>query len=159
MFLDQTIIVDNFYTDPDAIRSMALGMSYNEPDGNWAGIMSTDAFMTPEHLRLFESITGTPNLQAGTQLCGKFRLSLASDIERQHIHFDPAPGQVWAGVIYLSLPQDYDEIQSTGKNCGTAFWRHKRTGLSNIFLSEAELNSHGWYGVEELTFFRNRWTR
>lgn len=151
MFLSQTIIIDDFYQDPYGIRELAMAMPRMKGSGNYAGSMTSEAFFTDEHRQIFYKITGE-EVTAGTSLCGCFRFSRAQDQAKQHIHFDPAAGQVWAGVIYLSLPEHYQH-QDDDHNFGTEFWRHNRTGLSTIPMTQLELDRYGWYGVDELKLF------
>ena len=65
----------------------------------------------------------------------------------QYIHFDPAPGQIWAGLVYLSLQQDIDSAESTTNHCGTEFWQHRRTGLDCIPLCQDQQRRHGFHDL------------
>jgi hypothetical protein len=151
VFKNQIIIIDDFYDEPDRIRQMALAMNKTSASGNYAGSMTDQPFFTEDHARVFQLLTGE-TVVAGTKFCGRFRFTHDKDRASQHIHFDPAPGQIWAGVLYLSLPEHYQH-QSKDNNFGTEFWQHRQTGLSSIPLLQPELDRYGWYGVPELRHF------
>lgn len=153
MFDHQYIVVDDFYQDPDQIRELVLAMPTNNAPANYAGVMTTTGYATTDHQEAFEKLTNEKNLQLSTELSGKFRFSMAADQHRQHIHFDPSPGQIWAGVIYLSLPKDYEPIQSTGKSCGTQFWQHKRTGLKAFPWNPEGQRRYGWTDINSMREF------
>lgn len=153
MFNQHYIIIDDFYHDPDHIRHMALSMPTVDLEANYAGVMTTEAFATENHKAVFEHLTGDSDLMPGTKLSGKFRFTLATDQYRQHIHFDPGPGQIWAGVVYLSLPRDYETIQTADHSCGTKFWLHNRTGLQSFPLTKAAQTQHGWPDFDAMKNF------
>jgi hypothetical protein len=153
VFTNHFIIIDNFYLDPDQVRDIALNMPLDQNSGKYAGRMTQEAFFNNDHKEIFKLITKMPEIVPGTTLCGKFRFSLAQDTEIQHIHFDPAPMQVWAGVIYLSLPEHYEPVQNTQGSCGTQFWCHRRTGLDHLPLDLSSRIQHGWHSVDDLKEF------
>lgn len=153
MFTKQYIIIDDFYNDPDHIRQMALSMPTVHHQANYAGVMTTEAFATVNHKEVFERLTGDQNLLLGTNLCGKFRFTLATDTWKQHIHFDPGMGQIWAGVVYLSLPKDYEAVQTADHSCGTKFWRHNRTGLQSFPLTKEAQIQYGWPDTDTMKTF------
>lgn len=152
MFMHHYIVIDNFYEHPDGVRDIAMQMSAGKNHGNYAGNMTDDAFWTQEHLQMFQRLTGEV-LQAGTQLNGKFRFSMQADVARQHIHFDPAPAQIWAGVVYLT-PDHLGQEQGVDlAQCGTVFWQHKRTGLTRLPLEQQQRDAYGWHTVDDLKHF------
>ena len=120
---DRYYIIDNFYSNPDSVREMALAQEKNDKtDGNYAGVMTKSAFITPEHLEMISIILNEPVIPSST-FTGKFRFTLGHEKHKQDIHFDPGePGFAWAGVCYMT-----PNIENTE---GTVFWKHKRTGLS-----------------------------
>jgi hypothetical protein len=141
---DRMFIVDNFYTNPDAIRQFAIQQEKeNESGGNYAGVMTHVPFITPEHLETISHLVGHP-IESGTQLSGKFRFTKENDTYSQDIHFDPGDRLVWAGVWYGTPGVETD---------GTIMWRHKRTGLESIPLTQQGIEKHGWYGVDDLKKF------
>jgi hypothetical protein len=149
MFMHQAIVIDDFYPDPDAIHDIVYSMPVEEKSsGNYSGVMTKDSFFTKEHQDVFQYITGD-RLVPCTGLSGKIRFSLESDKASQHIHFDPGANSVWAGVCYLQKPEHYD----ADNEYGTIMWKHKKTGLSSIPMSQEGIEKHGWKGVEDLKVF------
>lgn len=143
---DRVIIVDNFYTDPVAVRNLALTIPKEENSGgNYAGIMTEQSFLTPEHIQSFSQMVGHP-VKPGTQLTGKIRFTKIGDPYKQDIHFDFGENLAWAGVCYLS------ENHPVGQD-GTIFWRHNRTGLEAIPRTMDGLHEHGWNGIPDLKNF------
>ena len=134
---EQFIIVDDFYKQPKDVRNFALTMSKEpESSGNYAGIMTTDQFLTREHLDVISNVVGH-QVTPSTGFTGKFRFTNATDKYVQDIHFDPGDNNcVWAGVCYLT-PIDFSVD-------GTIFWRHNRTGLTSIPLTLDGLTKHGF---------------
>lgn len=142
---DRFLIIDNFYTDPDSVRNYAISLQREDSTGgNYSGIMSLDHFLTQEHLDSFAQLFGH-QVKPSTQLTGKFRFSKITDHATQNIHFDPGPNQVWAGVWYGS--KDHPEVD------GTAFWKHKRTGVESIPLTQEGIEQYGWHNTDDLKHF------
>lgn len=130
-------IVDDFYTDVNAIREYAISLPRErESKGNYAGYQTEKSFLTQEHLDSIGYLVGH-KVAAATPFTGTFRFTSMGDKGKQDIHFDPGQNDcVWAGVVYLSPdhPTDLD---------GTIFWRHNRTGLDAIPLTLSELKPFG----------------
>ena len=128
-------IIDNFYDDPDEIRSMALGMEYFPPkesskhlnmEAPWPGKITKDCYK-PEGLdsrvskSLGKIVVSTP---ASLGISGFFRISKKHDTVASFCHIDNVTEitdtRQYAGVLYLNPNND---------NTGTIFYRHKHTGL------------------------------
>lgn len=139
-------IVDDFYANPDMVRQFALSQEKNEKsDGNYAGIMTKEPFITQEHLDAL-SLLLNQQVKPSTSFCGKFRFTQGHEHHKQDIHFDPGDNNcAWAGVLYLT-----PNIQNTE---GTIFWKHKRTGLEDIPRSIQGINQYGWKDVDDLKVF------
>jgi hypothetical protein len=112
------IIVDNFYANPDGVRSFALSQEF-KVRGNFPGCR-TDPFFTDdvrsaiEHYMQFAGkITNTYESSGYT---GAFQMATAQD--RTWVHSDPY--NMWAGVCYLT-----PDAPHTG---GTGLFRHRATG-------------------------------
>jgi hypothetical protein len=149
MFLSHSIVIDDFYPNPDKIHDLIYSMETEEsPGGNYSGVMTEHAFFTEDHQMIFQKITGD-KVKASTRLTGKIRFSLESDRGKQHIHFDPSQNCIWAGVCYLQKPEYYEPENSNG----TVFWKHKRTGLSSIPMTQQGIEQHGWNNVDDLRSF------
>jgi hypothetical protein len=144
---DRTIIVDNFYTDPDSVRNYALSQTTEQStNGNYAGIMTDNPFLTQEHIDMISGLVGH-KVQPSTQFTGKFRFTTEIDtIPKQDIHFDPGDNNCcWAGVIYLT--PNVTNID------GTIFWQHKRTKLSEIPRTLEGIKQYGWNDTSDLKTF------
>lgn len=140
---ERMYIVDGFYTSPDAVRNHVITMEKEEEGaGNYAGVMTNDRFITDEHIEILSHLVGHP-VEPGTQLSGKFRFTKESDKYTQDIHFDPG-NNLWAGVCYLTPNIEID---------GTIFWKHNRTGLESIPLTQEGIKEYGWNGVDDLKKF------
>lgn len=123
------IIIDDFYSNPDEVRQMALSSEYPEPDSGhtYPGKNSGQNYY-PELLhQKFEKILNRKLIPA--PLNGYFRLSMESDTCLQDIHVDPV--WEWGAVIYLTDP----------KYCipegGTSFWMHDKTKMECLDLNQS----------------------
>lgn len=114
----ELMIIDNFYTDPDAVRAYALRQEFNVK-GNYPGArtkpyLPADVKQCIEYWMKFAGpIT---DWFEGTGYTGAFQITTAQD--RTWIHADHY--NKWAGVCYLTPDAPY-----TG---GTGLYRHKETG-------------------------------
>ena len=151
MFGQHYIIIDDFYPDPMQIRHLAISMEKNQGTGNYAGVMTQEPLFTPAHTQILQEITNEP-VEGSPGLNGYFRFTMENDRWTQHIHFDPKIGQIWAGLVYLSAPDDLQRHEARVKT-GTNFWRHNRTGLNSIPLTQQGLELHGWTGEHDLKVF------
>lgn len=116
------IVVDDFYPNPNAIRKHALSVEYQSKDSknNWPGRDSLDAYIDPETVIIISDIVGTTLTTHDSNKCSYYRITGENQKGTQHIHFDPNPGLIWAGVVYLTPTEKI--------NSGTKFWRHKKYG-------------------------------
>ena len=107
------IIIDNFYSNPDAVRNFALGQTF-DVTGNYPGAR-TVTFLTED---VKDSIRGIVSPHGGKVIewfaqdgfSGSFQLTTASD--RSWIHTDHY--NTWAGVCYLTpnapIPVSYTHL-------------------------------------------------
>ena len=112
------IIIDDFYSDVDAVREMALNMEF-KVSGNYPGNRTDPAYSESAKQLIQDAlyplageITYWPDSYTGA-----FQYTTSHD--RSWIHADD--GTSWAGVIYLT-----PDAPLSG---GTGLYRHKRTGL------------------------------
>jgi len=113
-----TIIIDDFYADPMAVRNFALNQEFsvrgNFPGNRTKSFLTDDVKQAIEHNMQFAGkITETFSNSGYT---GSFQLATASD--RTWIHSDPH--NMWAGVCYLT--------PDAPASAGTGLYRHKATG-------------------------------
>jgi glycosyltransferase involved in cell wall biosynthesis len=91
-------VVDNFYSDPDAIRSFALSVEFQTDIRWYKGLRSTKPYRTTEIKKSFEQIIGqTITVWDDHVYNGCFQICKAED--PQVYHYDM---QTWAAMIYLS---------------------------------------------------------
>lgn len=119
-------VVDDFYSDPDAVRSTALGLAFTEPEDlvGWR----TEAYQPRGIRQLIEKkfrvrIKYWEKDRTAIQACNGVFLSAFSHgrrAERVDIHYDePATWMMF--LIYLT--------PSAPRDAGTSFWQHRETGL------------------------------
>ncbi|MEQ8955881.1 MAG: DUF6445 family protein [Pseudomonadales bacterium] len=145
--INRYIIVDDFYTDPDKLVEVALEAIKQEelPRGNYAGVMTTKAYLGEQHRDIFRQLTMEKSITSSTNANGKIRFTKADDPFRFHIHYDVDVETMWAGVVYLS--KEHPETE------GTCFWRHKRTGLEIAPNTVEGFAKYGWQNFEDLRKF------
>jgi hypothetical protein len=113
------LVIDNFYSNPDAVRNAALSQAF-DVRGNFPG-SRTKSFLTEDvkqaiqyHMISFAGVV--TNWFESSGYTGSFQLTTAND--RTWIHADHFNN--WAGVCYLT-----PDAPHTG---GTGLFRHKATG-------------------------------
>lgn len=122
------IIVDDFYSDPDAVRKFALNQDFsvkgNYPGARTKPFFTDDVKQAIEHYMQFAGkITNTFEHSGYT---GAFQIATAND--RTWIHSDPH--NMWAGVCYLT-----PDAPGSG---GTGLFRHKATGEHSKITQDRE---------------------
>jgi glycosyltransferase involved in cell wall biosynthesis len=113
-------IVDDFYSDPHAVREFALQQEF-EPNLNYyKGSRTKEQFIVPGTKEAFEKIMGRQitNWSETHGMCGRFQYCTAEDSLVYH-----CDGQTFAGMVYLTPNAPY--------SCGTSLFAHKKTGLRN----------------------------
>ena len=148
-FRKNLIVVDNFYRDPDSVRNYALSTEYEEPGRkNWPGRDSIHEHGKEELTNMISQIVGEKLTTKPCNKCSYFRITKQGEYGTQDIHFDPNPGLIWAGVIYLT--------PTFQPNAGTKFWKHRLTGWEFAPTQEEaakyNINSHqdmvGFFNTE-----------
>jgi hypothetical protein len=90
---------------------------------NYPGLQSNSCYPASAIKNAFERITGEGLvMDEGSSTFGRFRLMYSNTASRLTIHTDSQSD--WTGLIYLNTPE-----QCKG---GTAFYRHKATGLRGL---------------------------
>jgi hypothetical protein len=117
----RVIVVDDFYPDPDAVRTWATRDQYRGARKyNYPGWQSRKALSSASLVRQFSEIIGAElEVQADNYTFGGFRVITAESGVTTMVHADVGPD--WAGMIYLT--------EGLSEGCGTGFFRHKATGL------------------------------
>ena len=141
MPLPSLLIIDDFLADPHVARNKALALDYDPAfkNGNYPGLLSTEALPIPGLDDAVGRIIGIPVLpQPGTSH-GHCRLTLARDQGLSGVHIDPC---FYSGILYLTLPE----------HCrgGTDFFRHKRTGLERVPNDTGQMLAAGYADPNQL---------
>jgi len=110
------VAVDNFYSDPDAVRAIALAQNYNEDLRFYKGLRSDQRFLWPHLREEFGRLLGTPVTEwLGHNANGCFQ---------QTSHSDPLvwhhDSQSYAAAVYLT--------PDAPPSSGTSFWRDRTHG-------------------------------
>jgi len=118
-------IVDNFYSNPDAVRRFALAQEFTDDTRWYKGMRTTTTFRTPEIKRRFEAIIGEKIVDFEQGFNGVFQLMRAED--KQVYHYDT---QKWAAMIYLTPDAPIES--------GTRLHRSKNNGTRHRDQPEAD---------------------
>lgn len=152
------MILDDFLTDPLALREQALALNYDPAmkKGNYPGVLSTQPLALP-------GIDQAVSARIGRAVCAApgtshlhCRLTLAGDRGRSGVHIDPC---AFSGILFLSRAEDC--------RGGTDFFRHKATGLDRVPVEPEEVRAAGFADhnalIEQVvnrdTFHAARWER
>ncbi len=135
------LVIDDFYQDPDVVRELALKAEYkNVTQLNYPGYQSLKAYVSRAMTEKFQSIIGAQiEVDPMKHTFGKFRIMLKETGSRLKVHLDGLSD--WTGVLYLNPPTQCDG--------GTAFYRHKATGLSGR-ISDQAAHAFGYKSWSEL---------
>ena len=150
--LPDLMIVDNFLTDPDAVRSMALDLPYSADERYYKGLRSDVSYLWPALREEFERLLGVEILDWTEQSAnGVFQMTTAGDPLVWH-----ADSQDYAAAIYLN-----PGIPSGG---GTSFWRNSEHGFrffheapeGHVVQPEDITTQDSWELVESIAGIYNR---
>jgi hypothetical protein len=150
--LDKNIIViDDFHTDPAAVRKFARECEDPSPDKHTDpgrnsvrsknGISYTDEMHDKIQTAIGHKVIPQDPAKTGGD-CGYFRISLAADSYEQDIHIDP--GNDWGGVLFLNVGSQVDP------ESGTSFWRHKKTGMERVPMGPEEGKATNYGDYEDI---------
>ena len=134
-------IVDDFLDNPDEIRYDVLRQGFTDEFFEGTKYEDVNILTRPPEIHdKLEQLFGGP-IQMQVQA---FRLNRANSQLHSLVHADNSCASL-AGVLYLNLPDDC--------RGGTAFWRHRATGLDRQ-PTQQELDHFG-YTIEEFCAERN----
>ena len=120
----ELIVIDNFYMDPDSVRTEALGQDFSVK-GNYPGVRTKPHFY-PGIREKFESLIGRKiKYWPIESYNGSFQYT--TENMTSWIHRDLTE---WSAIVYLS--------PDAPANGGTKFYRHKPTGKSYAHSKEME---------------------
>jgi hypothetical protein len=132
------IIVDDFLLNPLEIRERALNLDYREPktQKNYPGINSRQRLDYPGLDNLVSELTGEQVVGSTAENAhGHCRVSLNGDDNRRKLQIHIDFGLVWAGLLYLTLPESCQG--------GTEFYRHLESASDRAPIYPDELKAAG----------------
>ncbi|VVE88574.1 DUF6445 family protein [Pandoraea bronchicola] len=113
---DSIIVTDNFYRDPDDVRTFALDQAFTVK-GNYPGAR-TGPFLHDGVMGAIQNIVKSPiTYWPPDTYNGAFQYSVKHDIT--WVHADHTT--IWSGVVYLT--------PDAPPQAGTAFFQHNETGF------------------------------
>jgi len=127
------LVVDDFYTDPDSVRSFALDQPLSLHPNNHKGIRSDNVYRFAGLKERFEQLLGTPIHgweTYGTNGC--FQINVAGEQAVYH-----ADGQTYAGVLFLT--------PGAPGAAGTKFYRSKSGVRKPTPANHDEVFQGGFY--------------
>lgn len=129
------MVIDDFFANPMEVRAAALALEYPKPakPQPYPGVTSKTPMLWPNSDQMFSQIIGEPLRAKSGFYHGHFRKAFAGNRGFGDIHIDPAT--VWAGVLYMTLPQ-----YCRG---GTEFFRHKKYGTDGAPINAEQLKIYG----------------
>ncbi len=115
-----SIIIDDFYSDPDSVRNFALSQQF-DVKGNFPGVRTKEFLTDGVKSTIAELVKPFSGKFIGfsKMYSGSFQIATAKD--RTWIHADYMT--TWAGVCYLTPNPPH--------TAGTGLFRHKATGASS----------------------------
>jgi hypothetical protein len=126
-------VIPDFFSDPDAIRNLALGAWYESfPIGNYIGRDTRNQMIMKDELEEKLSNIFEFNIEVTSS---KFRFALEHDSPLAWVHTDPGVG--W----HLIVPLMKSDVED-----GVVFWEHVKHGRhSNVDVPSCEtLNLDLW---------------
>jgi hypothetical protein len=118
---DRTIVVDNFYAHPAAVRERALRSQYADiSPTDYPGFASRMTIDSQSLRRRFAELVGSElNVDAARFTWGGFRFITEKSARGSKVHADTAVD--WAGMVYLT--------PDAPMSAGTGFFKHKPSGF------------------------------
>ena len=117
-------VVDNFYSDPYAVREFALKQEFAEDLNYFKGSRSLQQYFVPGTKEAFERIMGIKIREWESHgMCGRFQYCTSQDDLVYH-----NDGQTWAAMLYLTPDAPY----CTGTSLYASKNGARRTGDANF---------------------------
>jgi hypothetical protein len=114
------IVVDDFYADPDAVRSTALSSSFASMGKyNYPGWQADRALSSEAVWQRLDDLVGVPLDRDVSGAFGAFRIISEATGNRTKVHADSESD--WAALVYLT--------PNAPPSCGTGFYRHRPSGF------------------------------
>jgi hypothetical protein len=150
--LDTLVVKDDFYSNPEEIRQLALGKAYQQPPPGTPRLAVTAICSEAESKAMFDCLQAYIPNQQGNRIVGAnilFRYTLATAQKKIFCHVD---GCSSAGIVYLTEPE----------HCagGTTIYRHKATGDEIYNKKNRQLydfhDPDQWEVIKEIDMAYNR---
>lgn len=150
--LDTVVIEDDFYSNPDDIRQLAISKPYQQPPAGTPRLAVTAICNEDESKAMFDLLQPHLPQVADNKIVGAnilFRYTLAAAQKKIFCHVDGCSN---AGIVYLSKPE----------HCagGTTIYRHKATGDEKYRKENRNLydlrDPQQWEIISELEMRYNR---
>lgn len=118
---NETIVIDDFFTDPEAVRALAISLPYVELS-TFKRLYQSDRNIVSSQMEraLADCVGHDIAYDANNRTFGVFRAAMHADIEQSNVHHDL---HEWAAVIHLSRSKP-------SSRSGTGFFRHRQSGLT-----------------------------
>lgn len=149
---DALVIKDDFYSNPDEVRQLALTKTYEEPPANTPRLAVTTICDEAETGEMCQRLAPyVPAMKGNPVICASvlFRYTLADAQKKVFCHVDGCSN---AGLVYLSKPED-----CAG---GTTIYRHLETGDEMYDKAHKHLydfnNPAQWEIITEVEMVYNR---
>ena len=147
--LDKLVIKDEFYTNPDDIRLIALNKQYHAPPGDTVRLAKTAECDESETKAMCDVLQPHVKERDIVNVTVVFRYTLAGTQKKAYCHVD---GCTYAGIVYLTLPE----------HCagGTTIFRHRLTGDEIYNAEHKHLYDYNdesqWEIIQEIDMAYNR---
>lgn len=150
--LDQIVVVDDFFDNPDQIRELAFTKAYSVPPVGTPRLARTARCTVAEAKSVVTRIIPrVPYISDEEDYAFNvlYRYTLADAEKKTFCHVDKS---TYAGIVYLSKPE----------HCvgGTSIFRHKPTGDEIYKISNAHLYNYNdpchWELIQEIEMVYNR---
>lgn len=126
-------VVENFYSDPYAVREYAMQQQYEDQSEWYKGRRTVEQHFVPGTKREIENIMGHKITEWESHgMCGRFQYCTPQD--SLVYHWD---GQTWAGMVYLTPNAPYQ--------CGTSFYAHESGARQESDSNSDQAFSGGFY--------------
>ena len=152
------LVVDNFYSDPDDMREIALNSKFDE-SGNYPGIRTQPHLWNFDHIK--EYLEGIMDIKIDSkrwndsEYQGCFQIvnnNTKHDTETgTWVHVDTATD--WSCIVFLT-PNPPSPLHT-----GTTLYRHKETGILRGYDSEIEKHRSHYSKWEAIDMIGNMYNR
>ena len=116
--IPQIVVQDDFYSDPDAIRQLALDQEFAEHPQYHKGLRTEKRFLFPNVKERFQELLGGAEITTWIQDRQNGVFQYCTENDKVVYHSD---AQAYAAVVYLT--------PDAPLNAGTSLYRSKVTGL------------------------------